>query len=229
MVLIKRQAIQNYFPCPDKYSHFFLVECKTFLPWIPSQDQKSVVVGTMCWWDVSNYLLLAYYFVVSVMLQGEGPLSLHHRHHISVPINTHTVLELQTKNNFSQLFFTLNMHFYHSQQNYDIVHIPFFLKKRSITDLQSHWYYTCQLFVKHFCKFPIWSMYLPIKLNTYHHLRYLYIYATSRDGSASFSRIIMVLIFVLMATAGIKTETFWMPVFGNIQFFDFVKHLIFKN
>lgn len=60
------------------------------------------------------------------MLQGEGPLSLHHRHHISVTINTHTILELQTKNNFSQLFFTLNMHFYHSQQNSDTIHIYIF-------------------------------------------------------------------------------------------------------
>jgi hypothetical protein len=39
----------------------------------------------------------------------------------------------------------------------------------------------------------------------------------------------MVLIFVLMVTAGIETKTFWMPTFGNIQFFDFVKHLMFKN
>ena len=77
----------------------------------------------MCWSDGSNYLLLAYYFLVSVMLQGEGPLSLHHHHHISVTINTHTILELQTKNNFSQLFFTLNMHIYNSQQNSDIVRI----------------------------------------------------------------------------------------------------------
>jgi hypothetical protein len=39
----------------------------------------------------------------------------------------------------------------------------------------------------------------------------------------------MVLIFVLIATAGIETETFWMPIFGNTQFLDFVKHLMFKN
>lgn len=83
----------------------------------------------MCWWDGLNCLLLAYYFLVFVMLQGEGPLSLHHRHHISVTINTHTILELQTKNNFSQLFFTWNMYFYYSQQNPDILHISLVLKK----------------------------------------------------------------------------------------------------
>lgn len=40
---------------------------------------------------------------------------------------------------------------------------------------------------------------------------------------------LMVLIFALMATAGIETETFWMPIFGNIQFLDFVIQLVFKN
>jgi hypothetical protein len=39
----------------------------------------------------------------------------------------------------------------------------------------------------------------------------------------------MVLIFALMATAGVETGTFWMPIFCNIQFLDFVKHLMFKN
>jgi hypothetical protein len=39
----------------------------------------------------------------------------------------------------------------------------------------------------------------------------------------------MVSIFALMATAEIETETFWMPIFNNIHFLDFVKHLMFKN
>ena len=102
-------------------------------------------------------------------------------------------------------------------------------QKRSITDLQSHWYYTCHLFVKRFSKFPIWSMYLPIMLNICYHLRYLHIYAVSGAGSTPFSRVVMVLFYALMVTAGIETETFWMPIFGNIQFLDFVKQLMFKN
>jgi len=137
----------------------------------------------MCWWDGSNYLLLAYYFLMSVTPQGEGPLSRHHHHHISVTINRHTILELQTKNNFSQLFFTSNSSTstIHSRTRYH-TYFPS-PKKRSITDLQSHWYYTCHLFVKRFCKFPTWSMYLPIMLNICHHPRYLHIYVVSGAGS----------------------------------------------
>jgi hypothetical protein len=32
-----------------------------------------------------------------------------------------------------------------------------------------------------------------------------------------------------MAKAGIESENFWIPLFGNIQFLDFVKHPMFKN
>lgn len=125
------------------------------------------------------------------MLQGEGPLSHLHRHHISVTINTHTVLELQTKNNFSQLFITLNVHFYHSQQKSDIAQISFVLKKDPLQISQA-----------------TGTTRANFLSNIYHHLRYLYTYAISGAGSTSFSRIIMVLIFVLMATAEIETETF---------------------